>query len=192
MAQNTVFKRCHWSTRSPWAAEVQKPWLITVTWKFSSSGLLVSSYVSEHSSLLQIQMPHLSKSHGKWSVYFQWPPVKKLVWITTMEILCQEKIESCFLDWHPITLTILVLVVVLSHFLVHFFKILYQMNDLQYTVLIHPCSKAILCTVWGRCVLEMIDMSHAISLHAHSQDEGKFGYIGNLALLAPLFWIWSC
>lgn len=54
------------------------------------------------------------------------------------------------------------------------------------------CSKAVLCTVWGRCVLEMIDMSHAISLHAHSQDEGKFGYIGNLALLAPLFWIWSC
>lgn len=191
MAQNTVFKKCHCSTGPSWAAEVQKPWLILVTWNFSNSGLSVSCYVSEHSSLLQIQIPHLNESHGKWRIYFQWPPVKKLVWITIVETLCQGKIESCFLDWHPITLTILVLVM-LSHFLVHFFKILYQVNHLQYTVLIHPCSKAVLCTVWGRCVLETIDMSHALSLHPHSQDEGKFGYIGNLALLAPLFWIWSC
>lgn len=73
-------------------------------------------YVSKHSSLLQTQMPHLSEPHGKWRIYFQWPPVKKLVWITIMQTLCQGKIKSCFLDWHPVTLTILILVVMLSCF----------------------------------------------------------------------------
>lgn len=61
--------------------------------------------------------------------------------------LWQVKIESYFLGQHPITLTILSHLAMLSHFLAHVFKILHQMNLLQYTVLIHPYSKAILCTV---------------------------------------------
>lgn len=95
----------------------------------------------------------MSVSHRKWRIYFWWPPVKNLVGITTIGTLQQEDIKSYFLGRHPINLSIPSHLAVLSHFSVHFFKILHQVNLLQNTVLLHPYSKAILCTVRCGCIL---------------------------------------
>lgn len=116
-----------------------------------------------------------------------------------METSWQEKIESRFLGQHPVTLTILSHLAMLSHF---FSAIFVPFSSKFFTkCTLFSAQFLFILTARPSCALyeasvfwEKWYMSHGISLQndAHSQDREKLGYTGNDALLTSLSLIWPC